>query len=63
MKINFFGVIGICWIVACVVLAMKDVGALYCEQSYIVEFSIVPMIAVVTGIPFAMGFLAGRDGG
>lgn len=63
MKMNFFGVVGICWVVACVVLAMKDVGALYCSEPYIVDGSIVPMIAAVTGLPFVAGFLAGREGG
>lgn len=63
MKVNLFGVIGIVWVVFCATLAWKDVGTLYCEQSYILEWSIVPLIALVTGLPFVMGFLAGRDGG
>lgn len=61
MKINLFGVAGIVWIVFCTTLAWKDVGTLYCEKSYIVEWNIVPMIAAVVGIPFVLGVLAGRD--
>jgi hypothetical protein len=44
-------------------LALKDVGTLYCEKPYILEGSIVYIIAAVIGLPFVLGFLAGRDGG
>jgi len=35
MKINGFGVTGICMVVAFVTLALGDVGSLYCEKPYI----------------------------
>jgi hypothetical protein len=63
MKINFFGVLGIVFVVFMATLAWKNVGTLYCEKPYILEGSIIYAIVVVTGLPFVLGFLAGRDGG
>jgi len=61
MKINLYGVTGIAWIVFMVALAYGDVGTQYCTEPYIMDSSIVFSIAGAVGLPFILGFLAGRD--
>jgi hypothetical protein len=60
MRVNAFVVVGVLWVGLFAILAWRDVGTLYCETPYVLEFEIVPLVVLVTGFPFVIGYLAGR---